>query len=119
MLSVNSEYRRPFGVANLPPARMAMVVGTAPESPPGASAKARGCSAPRLGTLYFATSDMNHRSSQKTQPSLIANPPSSLSGADGAVAIVVAATLGIVVPVIAAAIHPVHISVSLDVRVPV
>ena len=42
--------RRPFGVANLPPARVAMVVGTAPESPPGASAKARGCSVPRPGT---------------------------------------------------------------------
>ena len=30
---------------------MAMVVGTAPESPPGASAKAPGCSVPRPGTL--------------------------------------------------------------------
>jgi hypothetical protein len=42
--------RRPFGVAISAPARMAMAVGTAPESPPGASAKARGCSVPRPGT---------------------------------------------------------------------
>jgi hypothetical protein len=41
------------------PARTAMDVGTAPESPPGASAKARGCSAPRPSTLYFTSSDIN------------------------------------------------------------
>jgi hypothetical protein len=42
--------RRPFGVAISAPARMAMAVGIAPESPPGASAKARGCLVPRPGT---------------------------------------------------------------------
>jgi hypothetical protein len=41
------------------PARTAMDVGTAPESPPGAAAKARGCSAPRPSTLYFTSSDIN------------------------------------------------------------
>jgi hypothetical protein len=39
-------------MAILPPARMAMVVGTAPATPPGASAKAPGCSVPRPGALF-------------------------------------------------------------------
>ena len=80
--------RRPFGVAIFAPARMAMAVGTAPESPPGASAKARGCSVPRPGapsSLSMVTiprpnngivwSTRSHRTDRRAAPHLQEPPP--------------------------------------------